>query len=176
MIVSVDRDGAGLLTRDKDYYRKLYGRDGDGTGLIDDAAGLGAIAYQLQTRDLGDYSGEDRAPDTSAKKLMQRRTASPLAKWMVEHAADKLRFRLVTIDDVIETLPQDLRTNYRGADSKPGDIRQDVGDILKLAPFYAENLGRMRAGADFAPVVHAPRTRGEPDQGQVCRQGYRAAV
>jgi hypothetical protein len=133
LIVSVDRDGAHLQPKPDSYYWKLYGRKGGPRdGLIDNPDLMGAIAYQLKTRDLSNYSG-NRAPLTAAKKKMQADTDSPLKQWMVEHAgtaeeADILSQRLLQIEDVIAVLPTHITRNYKGGDRPVGD-----GLVMSLA-------------------------------------------
>ena len=162
LIVSVDRDGAHLQPLADEYYWKLYGRKGGPKdGLIDNPDLMGAIAYQLQTRDLSKYSG-NRAPLTAAKKQMQANTDSPLKQWMVEHAGtsrepDILSERLLQIEDVIAVLKlyaEHIIRNYKG------NLERDIAAVLQGAPFYAENLGQFKRGKHRVRLWYAHRIPG----------------
>jgi hypothetical protein len=142
LILSVDRPGAPPLSRKSSkYYEGLYGKEGVG-GLIRDEKFMGAVAYSLLNRDLGDYSGEQIAPATEAKEEMQRANDSPLKQWMIDEKDDALRWHLLDVNDVRLILPKHISQPY----NIRGGIDQTITAVLKGPPFYGEKLGRFRLG------------------------------
>ena len=63
------------------YYNDLY-------SILDDPdpRALAAIAYQLMTRNVGEYNGQGRAPETAAKREMIEAGQSDLESWFTENA------------------------------------------------------------------------------------------
>lgn len=88
--------------RDPEYYSELYGK-------LNDPAAVAAVAYALQTRDVGDYNGASRAPQTEAKKAMIETSLSDLERWMKENGHQfPLCGRVITLRDVASILPPKL--------------------------------------------------------------------
>jgi hypothetical protein len=93
--------------RDVAYYDRLY-------ATLKDPAAVAAVAWDLAHRDLKGYTGQQRAPLTSAKSEMIEAGLSDLEHWMAEHAGEPpLNGRLVCIDDVINILPKRLERTQR---------------------------------------------------------------
>jgi hypothetical protein len=112
-IVSTD-----AVPHDQAYYVRLF-------DLLDDKAALAAIAWQLLHRELGTYTAAGRAPNTLAKREMTANSSGDLEQWMIENADNApLCYRLVSIDEIIQRLPADLRQGKQGA------LRGDVRDVL----------------------------------------------
>jgi hypothetical protein len=124
LIVSTDRDGVALKPKNLAYYRTIYGKDGVGGYLNDDAA-MAAIAYDLLNRPLGDYSAQSPAPYTAAKGRMIAATGSALQKWMLENPLD---VRLVNINQTVKRIDADAPDIVR---KHRGDIRADIEDIYR---------------------------------------------
>jgi hypothetical protein len=102
--------------KDKTHYERLY-------GILRDPAALGAIYHQLLTRDLTEYSGKDRAPYTAAKGEMIEAGMTDLEHHIVEHSGIwPFNARVVTMEDVISSLPTRLQTQPR--------VRQNLLSIL----------------------------------------------
>jgi hypothetical protein len=142
-IVSTDQPNKPLLPREPSYYAKLYGVNGEG-GLLNDPAGLAAVAHALKTRDLKGYNGAGRAPFTEAKKAMMRASADGVEKWLVEHHDEApLSLSLVGVEEILTALPDDLRDG-RGA-------RERVAAVLAGPEFNGENIGRVRFGGRKEP-------------------------
>jgi hypothetical protein len=101
-IATVHKDGPA-------YYDALYGKSGVG-GVLNDPKLLGAILWKLLHRDLGNYTIEGPAPLTVAKVEMIHAAMPEVQQWVVRNKdVAPLRYRAVTIDEVVEALPQHLR-------------------------------------------------------------------
>jgi hypothetical protein len=85
--------------RDTQYYVDLYAK-------LKDPAAIAAIAYELQTRDVGTYNGAGRAPSTPAKTAMIEAGFSELDTFLVENAHQyPLNARVISTGDVMAILP-----------------------------------------------------------------------
>lgn len=128
LIVSTDRDGKVLKPRDREYYRAIYGKDGNG-GKLNDPAALAALAYEFQNRDLKGYSAQDPAPFTAAKGMMIEAAGGELQKWMLDNASTTpLNKRLVRIADIVKAIESDAPDIVR---RHRGGLRSDIEDILR---------------------------------------------
>ncbi len=106
--------------KDAGYYTDLY-------GLLGDKEALSAIAEQLRARDIGEYNGQARAPETGAKASMIEAGRGDLDHWIIENLGNPpLSWKLVQLSDVISVLPSYIT---RGA----GGIRlqKRVKDALR---------------------------------------------
>jgi hypothetical protein len=122
-----------LQPKSKDYYRKLY------PAILDNPDMLAAIAFDLNTRDLKDYSGVDRAPSTTAKKAMMAEAADDVQKWMVAHADDVPLCRtLVSVEEIFESMPSDIQ--------RKSGTRGRIPEVLTGDIFKGEKLGKVRLG------------------------------
>jgi hypothetical protein len=85
--------------RDTEYYSKLYAK-------LDDPEAVAAVAFALQTRDIGQYDGAGRAPSTKAKAAMIDAGLSELDTYLLENANQyPLNGRVITVSDVAAILP-----------------------------------------------------------------------
>jgi len=80
-----------------------------------DMKALGAIAYQLKTRKLDNYSALGEAPITDAKRTMIAYSKKSLVAWLEsERENDPLTRRVVSIRaDIIPLIPQDVMRDSR---------------------------------------------------------------
>lgn len=82
-----------------DYYRRLF-------AILESPAALAAIAYQLQTRALGEYDASQAAPDTAAKQEMIRLSRSDVESWLYENSGNwPMSRNIVTIQDIRDAMP-----------------------------------------------------------------------
>ena len=88
------------------YYRDLY-------TILDDPEALGAIAHELLTRNVGEYSGQERAPETAAKRDMIEAAQSDLEAWV----SDQRESFPFTLDVVTEQMVIDCMPSYLQARS-----------------------------------------------------------
>ncbi len=117
------------VPNDKAYYDALY-------KLLEDPAAIGAVAYELQHRAVGEYSGQARAPFTEAKGEMILAGLTDLEHWMMDHAGEyPLSARIITIDDVVDVLPSSAARTTR--------TRTTITSILRHR-FKGEPLGQHR--------------------------------
>lgn len=117
------------VPRTQHYYNDLY-------SVLDDGEALGAIAYQLQTRELGDYNAMARAPMTDAKREMVAAGMSDLETWMTDNAGSwPLAGRIITIDDIEALLPSRLERMSR--------LHNTIASLLQHR-FKGERLGVYR--------------------------------
>lgn len=92
------------VPRAPSYYAQLYGR-------LDDPAALAAVAFSLENRDIGEYSGQQAAPMTAAKEDMKAASMNDLDDYLIDGLVKwPLNGRLVCVDDVILNLPKRLET------------------------------------------------------------------
>jgi hypothetical protein len=124
LVVSTDRDGVVLKPKPIAYYRTIYGKDGVGGYLNDDAA-MAAVAFDLLNRPLGDYSAQGPAPFTAAKGRMIEAGGSALQKWMIENS---LNARVVNVNQIVKRIEADASDIVR---KHRGDIRADIEDVLR---------------------------------------------
>jgi hypothetical protein len=88
---------------DKAYYVPLY-------DLLDNKAALGAILYQLMSRNLNSYNICGRAPETAAKDELKKATASDLVRWMAENSDETpYCYQAVTLKEMLDELPPYIR-------------------------------------------------------------------
>jgi hypothetical protein len=80
---------------DKSYYLELFAKLGD-------PAAMGAVAFELLNRKLGDYSGLGRAPETAAKQAMKVAGLTPLQAHLHEHRHEEPFCHRVLERSVIE--------------------------------------------------------------------------
>lgn len=124
-----------LMPKDKAYYIALY-------GLLDDPVAMAAFAYQLEKRDLGDYSGLSAAPLTAIKTVMADETRDDLERWFDDNVGVKpLRYSLVTLDEVHDVVPGDLR--------RPG-WRKRVSNLMR-SKLKGVDIGQVRFGGTHDP-------------------------
>jgi hypothetical protein len=107
------------------YYFPLF-------DILEDPDALAAIKWQLEQRDLTGSNGQpaydarSRAPVTTAKATMTAEASSDLEQWMLEHADNApLCYKLVTVAEVIDKLPPDLRSG------RVGRLRSEIADVLR---------------------------------------------
>jgi len=111
-----------------DYYEQLYAR-------LDNNADVAAVAYMLQNRDYGTYTGAGAAPSTGAKETMIEAGLSDLEHFMLDRRDSfPLNGRLISVDDVIEMLPRRL-------ESKSPRLHSTIKSILKNR-FQGEEIGQ----------------------------------
>src|SRR4051812_33834188 len=71
----------------------------------------GAILWQLQQRDPGEYDIAGRAPDTVAKFAMKAASANDVTRWMAEHdGLPPFNRRAVTMSEIMESMPGVMRS------------------------------------------------------------------
>jgi hypothetical protein len=147
LIINVDEGRSTPLPKlANEYYEKIYGKDGDGTGMVDDPAAMSAIMFQLLNRDLHGYSGLHPAPFTAAKKTMQESGWSPLRTWMAERDGIGAEFgaRLMSVEiDILPKLPPHIKNSYNYDRDHRGGLEAAIADVLRGKPFYGENLGQV---------------------------------
>lgn len=151
--------------RDQAYGESLY------NGLLKDPAAIGAIAYELMNRDLSEYSGESRAPDTEAKAEMIIAGLTDLESWMVENAGSwPLNGRVICINDIIDVLPRRLervarlipnttsilRERFRGVSL--GQYRLKSGERVRLWAINRSAVNKI-ADIDIASFYEAEKVR-----------------
>ena len=88
--------------REAAYYNELY-------EVLTSTSALAAIAHQLQQRDLGNYNGQARAPDTAAKTEMIVDARGDLEDYLHEYI--ETIPDLVTVQQIISMLPSRLQRN-----------------------------------------------------------------
>jgi hypothetical protein len=77
---------------------------------------LSAVAYSLQTRDLGKYDARQNAPMTEAKAAMIDLGQDALPAWLDENREnDPLNRRVVNANEVVLMIPDDIRRETRAA-------------------------------------------------------------
>lgn len=127
------------MPRPASYYETLY-------DTIKDPDKVAAVAYLLQTRDIGEYNGAGRAPATSAKEEMIHAGLNELEMFLIEQSHQyPLAGRLTTVQDVIEMLPKRLERHPR--------LTQAVSSALKIH-FKAEFVGRPVLGDGSRPRIY----------------------
>lgn len=133
------------------YYHHLY-------SILDDDEAMGAIAYELLHRDVGEYNGQSRAPDTAAKAEMVDAGRSDLEKWMMDNAGVwPLNARVICIDDIISQLPSRLERLQR----LQGQIQSIVKHHFKGIPLGQTVLpGHERASLWLINGAQIPRIEG----------------
>jgi hypothetical protein len=100
------------------YYERLH-------KLLRSEVAIAAIGFALANRDLSKYSGEGRAPMTSAKADMIGAGASPLQHWVMENAdLWPLRARVTTLEEIVQLVPKRFVNSY---------LDQNIASILKDA-------------------------------------------
>ena len=125
-------EGAVNVDYDPDYYKVLY-------RLLEQPEAMGAIAWELQHRDLKGYDARSRAPFTAAKAEMMAEAAPEIEKWMLDHSdMPPLSYSLVELGEVAEMIPK--RLQQRGMD---GIVRRVLRQRFKGVP-----VGQVRVGAD----------------------------
>lgn len=87
-----------------------YYNERDGLyALLHNPEALTAIKWELEHRDLGDYTGAGRAPFTEAKAAMIEESADGIQQWMMEHAGEApLNQRLITLSEITLEMPKHL--------------------------------------------------------------------
>jgi hypothetical protein len=127
------------------YYQRLYGKNYVG-GLLQDDAALGAVLYQLQNRDLGEYDITGPAPNTAAKMAMKAASANDISQWIAEHDGEApFNRRVFTMDEIEKSLPSFMRARvsmrtlrdaleFVGAVPWPDQIRPNsrTGDKVRV--------------------------------------------
>ncbi|HEY5305174.1 MAG TPA: bifunctional DNA primase/polymerase [Pseudolabrys sp.] len=125
--------------KEKAYYVKLF-------ALLDDPIALGAIKWELEHRDLGNYTAQASAPFTVAKAEMIEASAGDVQHHMIANAeAPPFCHRLVTIEECVEALPRHL---------KIGRVSSTVKDVLRRK-FNGVSVGQIRTGGRNDPRIHA---------------------
>lgn len=85
--------------KDTAYYQMLYSK-------LKDPAAVAAVAFELQTRDIGEYNGAGRAPSTKAKTMMIDAGLSELDTFLIENSHQyPLNARVIAVQDVMTLLP-----------------------------------------------------------------------
>lgn len=113
--------------RDVSYYDTLY-------ATLNDPVAVAAVAYALQTRDVGAYNGAGRAPLTEAKSDMITTGFSELETWMIENRNKyPLSGRVTCVRDVAAILPPRLERLPR--------LTQQIATALR-AHFKAKDAGQ----------------------------------
>lgn len=126
--------------RDPKYYEELY-------ATTEDPDKVAAIAYLLQTRNIGEYNGASRAPSTTAKEEMIVAGLNELEMFLMENSHEyPLCGRLTTVQDVIEMLPKRLERHPR--------LTQAVSSAMKTH-FKAEYAGQPRLADGKRPRLYA---------------------
>lgn len=115
------------------YYKPLF-------ALLSNPVALGAIAHQLLTRDLGNYSAAAPAPRTTHKTEMMNAGRSEIERWVIDEIGNPpLSFKLVSISrDIIPEMPSHAT---RGAHSG-------------LSRAIADSLRRFAQGEELTPAMH----------------------
>lgn len=152
------------IPKHQHYYADLY-------SVLDDNEALGAIAYQLLNRDIGEYNGQARAPDTAAKAEMVLAGMSDLEQWMHDNKGTwPLSGRVVCVDDIISLLPGRLERlprlhnnistvlmhSFRGV--RLGQTRFDDGGKISLWAINGCAIDKIE-GADFGAIYLLDKAR-----------------
>jgi Family of unknown function (DUF5906)/Primase C terminal 2 (PriCT-2) len=133
-----------LKPKSKAYYLSLYGKIGDPSNPIGDPVALAAVAYMLQNRDLGDYSGLSAAPLTGVKAVMAEETRDDLERWFDENIGQKpLRYSLVTFQEVLDVVPNDIQHKTTG-------LRGRLTSLMR-SKLKGVSIGEVRFGGRDAP-------------------------
>jgi hypothetical protein len=151
-IESVDPVPGSQLLKPKPaaYYLALYGKIGDPTNPVGDPNFLSAVAYQLKNRDLKGYSGLTAAPLTNIKTVMADETRDDLERWFDDQKGEApLRYSLVTLQEVIDAVPNDLR--------RPG-WRSRISNLMR-SKLKAVSIGEVRFGGDVKHSLWGLRGR-----------------
>ena len=121
------------LPKPHSYYVRLF-------KLLDDPKAIGAIKYQLEHRDLEGYSGEGRAPETTAKLNMIEAGSSDIEQWMTMHAGEyPLTCTVISLDDILKIMP--------GRISARSGIYNTISDVLERK-FKGGKLGQVRVNGE----------------------------
>jgi hypothetical protein len=139
-----DTDRRYLVVRTKAALREDHGAYGAALyAFLDNAAGIAAVMWELQHRDLGAYSGAGRAPYTAAKAAMVASGLSDLEDWLEsEKLNPPFSFDLVCIqDDIMPNVPPRLA---RGSVSLSRAITSFLTHKLKGYPFPDQH--RLKSG------------------------------
>jgi hypothetical protein len=106
------------IPRDKPYYKKLF-------DILERPDSVAAIGWELQQRDLKEYSAAASAPETAAKADMIAAGGPPLEQWMTENAHMwPLCARLTTVEEIAVIVPRVLADKY---------VYQNIATALKAA-------------------------------------------
>lgn len=86
------------------YYSEIYDK-------LDDPDFIAAVAHQLWQRDMGEYDGRQRAPDTVAKQQMIQAGRSDFEEWLYEemHNAPFNQDLVSVYRDIIPIVPPSVR-------------------------------------------------------------------
>jgi len=99
--------------------------------VLDDADALGAIAYQLQHRDLHGWTAAGEAEFTESKREMIEVTATDIQQWMIgERESPLFACGVVNLNALIEAIPAQFKSRVR-------NVTATVRDVLKRR-FYAQ--------------------------------------
>ena len=106
-----------------EYYSALF-------GLLDKPEALAAIAYELQTRDLGTYSGLGNAVITNAKRTMISASMSDVDQWLTDMRDQwPLTARVVCVRDIIALMPAHLQRSPRVHNAIGSYLRRNMKGI-----------------------------------------------
>jgi hypothetical protein len=136
------------------YYEKLH-------KLLRSEVAIAAIGYALANRELGEYSGEGRAPMTSAKAAMVRAGGGPLEQWMEDNAGKwPLKSRLVAVEDIVDALPRRFRNNQYVGQNITAELKAAFAGVPVRIPVNGEKLRLWAIGAE-PELMAALRDRDE---------------
>ncbi len=126
---------------DGEYYKRLF-------GVLENPDALGAIAYELQNRQLGKYDAAQAPEETDARKQMIELSRSDVESWLDENTGNyPLAANVTTIRDVIDSMPVTLQRQPR----LNTVVRTFLRDKLRGAPFpdpiRTKSSGKIRAWA-----------------------------
>jgi hypothetical protein len=84
------------------YYCDLF-------DILESPTALAAISHQLMTRELGDYVGSARAPETAAKVHMRDEASGEVEKWLLDADEHITPYSLVSVEHIFTAMPLDLQ-------------------------------------------------------------------
>lgn len=121
-----------------------------------------AIYDELMNRDLKGYSGFDRPLETKAKTNMIEQSRTDAESWLHENKFNPpLSRNLVTIQDVVDAMPNEVRRTTRlGTTTVPNFLRDYLKGVRldnprRLSSGHRVRLWRLRVGADMIPDAQA---------------------
>jgi hypothetical protein len=107
----------------QEYYSALF-------GLLHDPDALGAIAYELQTRNLGTYSALGNAAITNAKRTMISASMSDVDQWLTDMRDQwPLTARVVCVRDIISLMPAHLQRSNRVHNAIGSYLRRNMKGV-----------------------------------------------